>query len=90
MDKIAKAIENKTIITTAKKTKLYELGLYNPFFSLIERDGELICIWCSNVKNGEKEIIRLQLKGGLPTSKDNPKGWDAITLEVMHSLKLEY
>lgn len=89
MDKIAKAIENRIIITTAKKTKLYEQGLYNPFFSLIERDGELVCIWCSNIKDEEKEIIRLQVKDGLPTSKDDPKSWDAVTIKVMHSLGLK-
>lgn len=89
MNKIAKAIENRTIITTAKKTKAYELGFYNPFFSLIIRDDELLCIWCSNIKPKDKEIIRLQLRNGLPTSKDDPKGWDAVTIKVMHSLGLK-
>ena len=90
MDKIALAIKNRTIITTPQKTKLYEQGLYNPFFSLIERDGELICVWCSNVKLKDRELSgRLQLRNGLPTSKDDPKGWDAVTLKVMHSLGLE-
>jgi len=90
MERIAKAIENRTIITTATKTKLYEQGAYKPFFSLIERDGELICVWCSNVKAGDKKLSdRLQLKIGLPTSKDDPKGWDAVTLKVMHSLGLK-
>lgn len=90
MDKIAEVIKNRTIVTTPKKTREYEAGVYSPMFSLINRDGELLCIWCSNRKEGDIEIARFRdIDKGFDVDSKSPRSWDAVTLKVMHSLKLE-
>lgn len=95
--KIAEAIENRTIITTPKKTGEYERGIYKPFFSLIVRKGELLCVWCGNIKKPDKEgkggdieIDRFRnIEEGFDTDYKSPRGWDAITLKAMRALGLK-
>lgn len=96
--RIAEAIEKRTIITTPKKTGDYEKGIYNPFFSLIIRDGELLCIWCGNIKkpnkktdkDGDIEIGRFRnIEQGFDTDPKSERSWDVVTLKVMHSLGLK-
>lgn len=95
-NKIAEVIKNRTIVTTTKKTREYEKGIYHPFFSLINRNGELLCIWCSNIirpdekgNGGDKEIARFRnIEQGFDTDMNSPRSWDAVALKVMHSLGL--
>ena len=90
MLKIEKVIENKTISLPAKKAEDYEKGIYHPMFSLINRGGELLCMWCSNRKKDDIEIARFRnIEKGFDTDTKSPRSWDKITLMVMHSLKLE-
>ena len=91
MGKVAKAIESRQISLPPQKAKLYEAGAYNPQFSLIDREGELICIWCSNIKDGDKEIVRIgNVAKGLKSDMNDPAGWDKVTTKVMnyYGLKL--
>lgn len=98
MQNISEAIANRTIThLPLKKMELYKEGLYNPFFSLVIRDGKVCCIWCGNRKmiprNGdvlahkEDEIERLgriKCTEGLTAEE-----WDDTTIRVMHALGLK-
>ena len=89
--KVEKAIKEFTISLPTKKIDAYEGGEYKPFFSLVDRGGKLLCMWCGNRrkpdkngKGGDVEICRIrQPELGLPTDVDDPKGWDKITLKVL-------
>lgn len=97
MEKIAKAVEGRTISLGPKKAKAYENGTYCPFFSLIDRGGELLCMWCGNRrrpnKNGEDgdvEIVRFRRPElGFATDGQDPLSWDNVTLAVMRHFKLK-
>lgn len=90
MERIAKVIENKTISLPPKKARDYEKGDYTPMFSLINRKGELLCMWCSNRKKDDVEIARFRnIEEGFDVEPKSPQSWDAVTLKVMHSLGLE-
>lgn len=95
MNKIGAAIEKRTISLPLKKAKDYEEGKYKPFFSLIDRDGELLCMWCGNRQRpnhkgegGDIEIVRFK-ETGFATSMDDPKNWDSVTLKVMHHFGMQ-
>lgn len=91
MKKIATVIENREIHLPPQKLKDYEDGEYHPVFSLIDRGGELICLWCSNRKKpnangegGDIEIVRIPRPDlGLFTDSDEDASWQKITLKVM-------
>lgn len=91
MLRIERAVKNRTIsFLPPKKAMAYEKGEYHPMFSLINRNGELLCMWCSNRKEGDIEICRFgRIEEGFDTDPDSPRSWEVVTLKVMHSLGLE-
>ena len=97
MEKIAKIIEARTIILGPKKAKAYQAGVYHPYFSLIVRKGELMCIGyinrvrdCLKKEDNDNVLFTFRDCGkGLATDKDDPKGWDAVTLIVMNFYNLK-
>ena len=61
--KIADAIASRTISIGPKKAQEYEAGHYHPFFSLVDRQGELVCIWCRNIKKQKGGYYRSGVDG---------------------------
>ena len=97
--KVAKVVENRTVVfgnstTHQKLAQRYDDGEYNPFFSIVLRDGELRCIWCQNRQKHRNDKGELIPEPELARFKPRPEGfgneeWDALTLEIMHGLKLK-
>ena len=92
MEKVARVIESRMIRLPPKKAQKYEKGTYRPRFCLADRGGELICIWCSNLrradfegKGGDVEIVRIgDVSKGLGVGMNDSSGWDAVTKKVMN------
>ena len=102
---VAKILENRTIQhPKTEKMKEFGLGLYNPAFAVISRDGgEIVCVWCGNrrkdrytrkdgkrvlAKAGEPEIARL---GGAKIKKGlDCFEYDDVALKVLHYLESYY
>ena len=92
--KLASVLENRTVRVPAKKEKDYAEGNYNPFFSLVDRDGKLLCVSTVAQKKpkkdtsgkevgGDIEIVRFRDKEqGLVTDKKHPQSWESITKTV--------
>lgn len=91
--KIGEVIEARTIShPKVEKMEDYANGDYNPKFDIVLRDGELLCIWCGNVKKpvGEKQIggdlvidrwTENRLRNGL-----EPDEWDSLGLRIKRTL----
>lgn len=98
MNKIAKIIEAPAITgMSPEQTKRYETGEYKPYFSLVVRDGELLCVNTIGRRSqatanheADREIIRIRdIASGFYTDADNPRSWTQVTLLVAQVLKLE-
>ena len=99
-DMIQDAIANKTISLPAKLARRYEKNDYNPRFALADREGKLICIWCSNKKRANREgkgadieIVRLSNRDvteGLAVNDLCGKGtsWPEVTRAVMRYFRM--
>ena len=83
--KVAEAITFRTAEgLSARKSESYRLGHYCPVFSFIDRNGKFMCVWCSNIKEGDTEILRIHnIDRGLHTDSKEPKSWAAVAKAVM-------
>lgn len=95
MQKVSRAIDNRTIKLSPKKATKFEAGMYNPFFSLLDRDGELLCMFCGNRRKpnakgegGDIEILRIRKpEDGLSTDIKDPAGWNKVTGQIYRYYK---
>lgn len=84
-NEIGLAIENKTIEFDTSKQHLnyaerYEKDKFRPGFAIIDKDGELKCMWCQNRPRKIAEIVRLnftQASNGLTAEE-----WEDVALAI--------
>lgn len=99
--KISKAINNRSIATSVEKMKRYENGQYNPSFSLVMREGQLMCVWCGNRTKKKEQFmdgnvsrtrVVVEAEAYRLTNKNckdgfTPSEWDVVGLNVLNYLK---